>query len=154
MIMSKMVNLRQKLGEAQDETRKVAGKVITMARTPKYDEHFSAAKLDNWQKDLEKLQSHEEEVEAEIETLKVDPEYLKAQEAQIQVLVTQRDKLDKQLVKVKNELDNKRYNEAELVLAGADPLKLAVEIHNLKESVSRLEEAIGLINAAIQVIER
>jgi DNA repair ATPase RecN len=151
--MSKMINLRKKLEDIMAETRRVSVEFGGMSHIPKYAPSFSSAKLDSLDKDLEKLHAHEDKTRAEIAELQNSPAFIAEQDEKLNNLAGKRNKLDEQLTKTRAEYDHKRYGEADAVLSGVDPLQLSIEIFELKETISRLEEAIGIINSGVRSVE-
>ena len=102
---SKFHGMELELVKIKEDIRELSGKIGTMYHTPKYDnEHYSSAKLDGWEKQLEKLQEKEQSILEEITQIKHDPTFVKDLADQQLALANRVNKLSTELVKVQSQL--------------------------------------------------
>lgn len=146
--------LESEQAEVTEELRQVSTKYSKMLRTPKYSETFSAVKLDEYQRQREKLEQKQTELQAQLVDLVNSPEYLKSRETKVAQLVAKRDAIFMELEKVSAQLKAWHYTSHRAVAEGSDALKLASEMVALQEKEIVLRTATQLLNSAIQRVSR
>ena len=150
------MNLKNKeteLLKVREEIGELTPKIGQMYHTPKYDnEHYSSAKLDGWERQVDKLRKKELEICEEISTIKNSPEFLKEIETMSNALAAKRNKLQTDLEKVQSKLINCRWNLSDKILDGGDALILMSEIRDLEDRELLIRQAIEAITGATAVL--
>jgi len=151
---SKLHDKELELVQTREDTRELGGKIGQMYHTPKYDtEHYSSAKLDGWEKQLEKLQGKEQSILEEITAIKHDPEFIKDLEAKNLALANRVYKLSTELVKVQSQLAYKPGEAAEKIIEGADPLKAAAEYKGLQDRIELIKLSLEHCGIASKLLD-
>ena len=152
---SKLHGKELELSKTKEDIHELGAKIGIMYRTPKYDyEHYNSAKLDGWEKQLEKLQGKEQSILDEIIAIKHSLEFVKDLENQTLALGNRINKLLTELVKVKLQLDLKPGESAESILSGADPLKTAIEQKALQDRIELLKLSIEHCRIASAILTK
>jgi DNA repair exonuclease SbcCD ATPase subunit len=152
------MNLKSKteeLSKIRAEISELAPKMGQMYHTPKHDyEHYSAAKLDSMEKQMEKLREKEMNMIGEINQFKSSPEFVKDLEAKRSALDKTTRKIKSDLAKTREMLAYKPGESVEAILAGGDPLKMAVEIKALRDHEQAILAALDLCGKASVALVR
>jgi chromosome segregation ATPase len=145
---TKLQGKTDELSKIRAEIAGLAPKMGQMYHTPKYDPSYSAVKLDNMEKQMEKLREKEDKILAEIAEVKSSPDFIKEIDAKTQILAAKRGKLRSDLDEIKTKLPKKRYELSGKIMNGGDPLVLVAEIHDLEDRLVLIIQALEAINKA------
>jgi DNA repair exonuclease SbcCD ATPase subunit len=152
--MNEREKLEKKLSELAEEKLEVTKKLGAMAHTPKYEPSYSSAKLENWKKDVERLEESETKVHGQLEELIHSDAYQKKVAEKTEELVTKRTALKGEEEKVKNALTQKRYGAVQSILEGAEPVKYVSGLVELEEKYEVLSRAIQYVQDAITKVQK
>jgi DNA repair exonuclease SbcCD ATPase subunit len=151
--MNQIEKLDKKITEVKGELRELGSKIGMMNHTPRYDQSYSSAKLDNWSRDQAKLQEKLDGLQSELAAVKADPKFVADKEAhrieirrRLEVLRAEYDQAAKDFNRWRAE------SVAGIAEASGDPLKLAIASREKKEKLDLLSAAILLAQDALKVL--
>jgi len=152
---SKLHDKELELVQTREDIHELGSKISNMYRTPKYDtEHYSSAKLDGWEKQLEKLQGKEQSLLEDITAIKHDPEFIKDLEAKNINIVTRRSKLQAEFAKLKARVFSEQGDRAQTIIDGQDPMKVAQDLYALQDRMEVITLAIEHLNLASKILDK
>jgi hypothetical protein len=144
----------QALAKIHDEIAVLTVKRGAMYRTPRYDESYSPAKINNWTQDIENLQEKETRIFEEIAEVKGSPAFIKDVESKALMLDTKRTKIKADLDKVQKQLETRRLEMAEELLNGSELGKLAADFQAMQERAKLYVMELEIINSAQSYLSR
>jgi chromosome segregation ATPase len=149
------MNLQAKLNELEktrDEIQGLSGQIGQMAHTPHYDVNYSAAKIDDWQRQLEKLNEKKDNLLMDIAEFKGSADFIRDLNIKNTTVSNRLNKLYMDLDKTKSQFAMKPGEIAEAIIAGGDPLKLVGEYKALEDRVELITKALESCSLALKIL--
>jgi hypothetical protein len=151
-MFNQVKNTSNELQKIRDELREVVVKRSGMLSLSHQDEKYSAAKIDNWSKDIEKLQEKEALCLEDLAAIKSSEAFQKEMDKLEAGLDAKNKKLQVELKKAEEQVQALRFEIAGNILEGGDPYELSVQIDVTKKHIELLKNALEGISQAYRVL--